>query len=179
MRRRIFLFIPALFYFGTLSAQTTTEVRSNNLIIRINEEYPDEFTLSALTEHIDDLLSRFQNKALGDTIFRVGCDLKRKLAPEDRLAGAVHLAIKSKQPYDKILFVLICACHFNANGENGKPFPGDVEFQQVYNEGGLRSILTTMCEFNESQDHQLILLAEKMEKDMKLQGIKELMKKLL
>ena len=37
--------------------------------------YPAEFTGKDLTDHIDDLLTRFQNKMLGDTVFRVGCDL--------------------------------------------------------------------------------------------------------
>lgn len=59
------------------------------------------------TEHIDDLLYRFKNKALGDTIFRVGCDLTRKLSAEDRLAGAIHESFELNLPYDKILTALI------------------------------------------------------------------------
>lgn len=49
------------------------------------KKHPDEFTHKALVQHIDDLINRFQNQALGDTIFRVGCDLMRKLSAEDRL----------------------------------------------------------------------------------------------
>jgi mannitol-1-phosphate 5-dehydrogenase len=77
---------------------------ANLLLIR----YPDDFTRSMLTDHIDDLLSRFQNKALGDTIFRVGCDLFRKLGPEDRLAGSIKMALDLNQPYDRI-FLSYCA----------------------------------------------------------------------
>jgi mannitol-1-phosphate 5-dehydrogenase len=47
------------------------------------ELYPEEFTVQQLEDHIDDLLKRFQNKALGDTIFRVGCDLYRKLSADE------------------------------------------------------------------------------------------------
>ena len=65
-------------------------------------KYPDEFTLNDLTEHIDDLLTRFQNVALGDTVYRVGCDLMRKLGPDDRLAGAITQAIELNLPYDRI-----------------------------------------------------------------------------
>lgn len=43
----------------------------------------------ALYEHVEDLLYRFTNKKLGDTVFRVGRDLNRKLSPEDRLVGAM------------------------------------------------------------------------------------------
>ncbi len=45
-----------------------------------------------LEEHIADLLERFKNRALGDTIFRLGRDPARKLAPTDRLVGAARLA---------------------------------------------------------------------------------------
>ena len=40
-----------------------------------------------LLEHVEELLSRFANRKLGDAIERVGRDLPRKLAPRDRLAG--------------------------------------------------------------------------------------------
>lgn len=42
----------------------------------------------SLLANIDDLLHRFGNRALGDTILRLGRDPLRKLAPGDRLAGA-------------------------------------------------------------------------------------------
>jgi mannitol-1-phosphate 5-dehydrogenase len=48
-----------------------------------------------LEEHIADLLERFKNRALGDTIFRLGRDPVRKLAASDRLVGAARLAEKA------------------------------------------------------------------------------------
>lgn len=47
-----------------------------------------------LYAHVDDLLERFTNKMLGDTVFRLGRDPMRKLAAEDRLTGAANLACK-------------------------------------------------------------------------------------
>jgi len=44
--------------------------------------------------HISQLLRRFGNKALGDTIARVGRDPLRKLGPTDRLVGAARLALE-------------------------------------------------------------------------------------
>ncbi|NSW51970.1 MAG: mannitol-1-phosphate 5-dehydrogenase [Anaerolineae bacterium] len=44
-----------------------------------------------LAAMVDDLLERFRNRALGDTIFRLGRDPIRKLAPNDRLVGAARL----------------------------------------------------------------------------------------
>jgi mannitol-1-phosphate 5-dehydrogenase len=68
--------------------------------------YPGELTFSQLEMHINDLLERFQNKAMGDAIFRVGCDLCRKLSPEDRLSGPIHTAISLGKSNDKILKVM-------------------------------------------------------------------------
>ena len=50
--------------------------------------------LAELAEHADDLLHRFGNRYLGDTVERVGRDLQRKLGPEDRLLGAIALCKK-------------------------------------------------------------------------------------
>ena len=46
----------------------------------------------ALQEHIDYLLVRFSNRALGDPVSRLARDPMRKLSPEDRLVGAARLA---------------------------------------------------------------------------------------
>lgn len=44
--------------------------------------------------HTENLLYRFENKLLGDTIERVGRDTKRKLGENDRLVGAANLCYK-------------------------------------------------------------------------------------
>ena len=118
------------------------------------KKYPGEFTLQDLTEHIDDLLARFQNKALGDTIFRVGCDLMRKLSPHDRLAGAIHEAIALDLPYEKILFPLVCAFHFRAKDEAGVMLKEDLEFVSFY-EKGIEPVLTKICGFNKAANRNL------------------------
>jgi len=90
--------------------------------------YPGEFTEKQLNDHIDDLLFRFKNKALGDTIFRVGCDLFRKLGPEDRLAGPVHAAKNLNMPFGLILEAIKAAIAFSATDESGRYFPDDEQF---------------------------------------------------
>jgi mannitol-1-phosphate 5-dehydrogenase len=49
--------------------------------------------LENILDHVDDLIYRFGNKQLGDTIDRVGNDVKRKLSPNDRLVGAANLCL--------------------------------------------------------------------------------------
>lgn len=45
-----------------------------------------------LDAHIADLTRRFANRALGDTVLRLGRDPARKLSPTDRLVGPARLA---------------------------------------------------------------------------------------
>lgn len=52
-----------------------------------------------LNSHVDELLLRFANRQLGDTLYRLGRDPLRKLAAEDRLTGAANLACEAcRQP---------------------------------------------------------------------------------
>jgi len=55
-----------------------------------------EYGLSrdSLAAFADDLLRRFANRALGDTVARVAADPLRKLRPDDRLVGAAALCAK-------------------------------------------------------------------------------------
>ncbi|MBO4594692.1 MAG: mannitol dehydrogenase [Clostridia bacterium] len=50
--------------------------------------------IAPLLDHADNLLYRFKNTALADTVERVGKDTKRKLGPNDRLIGALKLCEK-------------------------------------------------------------------------------------
>ena len=54
--------------------------------------------LPALLEHVDDLLHRFGNRALGDTVERVGRDPIRKTGSGDRLLGAYMAAVCQQVP---------------------------------------------------------------------------------
>lgn len=48
-----------------------------------------------LLEHVDDLLARFGNRGLADTIERVGRDPVRKMHEQDRLLGAYRLCLQA------------------------------------------------------------------------------------
>jgi len=49
-----------------------------------------DIPLAGLYDHIQDLIRRFSNRALGDTCARVGADTVRKLGERDRFIGAIH-----------------------------------------------------------------------------------------
>ena len=114
------------------------------------KHYPGEFTKADLIAHTDDLLHRFSNKALGDTIFRVGQDLYRKLGPKDRLAGALKMAFKYRMPYDKILFIIACALKFSATDEQGSRSENDIIFSKKA-ELGISHILENVCKLKKNE----------------------------
>jgi mannitol-1-phosphate 5-dehydrogenase len=90
--------------------------------------YPDDFTMDDLKTHIEDLICRFRNKALKDTIFRVGMDLQRKLGFDDRFMGAIHLAMEHNQPYELIMEAMSYGLLFSVKDEFGNGFPPDIAF---------------------------------------------------
>lgn len=107
--------------------------------------YPDEFTHQQLEEHIDDLLHRFRNKSLGDTLFRVGCDLYRKLSPEDRLVAPLRAALKLNKPYQLILNAIEAGISFRGKDQDGNYYPSDEIFFEEAKKGN-RHILEKICQ---------------------------------
>ena len=93
--------------------------------------YPYDFTFSELEDHINDLISRFRNKALQDTLFRVGQDLVRKLGANDRYIGSINLALQHNMPYDLILEAMSYGFFFRVKDENGNLFPTDIDFLEA------------------------------------------------
>lgn len=129
----------------------TVMLESSSILIKI---YPLEFTMEDLADHIDDLLARFRNKALKDTVFRLGCDLMRKLGPEDRLVAPITEAIRSGLPYDKILYVLVCGFYFRAKDETGHYHPADLKFYNNFIPD-IEYLLTKICNFDPLKNKEL------------------------
>lgn len=66
----------------------------------------------------ENLISRFENKLLGDTIERVGRDTKRKLSANDRFVGAARLCAKHGIVPVNILAGLAAGLHFAPVGDD-------------------------------------------------------------
>lgn len=117
--------------------------------------YPDDLPLNELKEHVDDLLKRFRNKALQDTVFRVGSDLCRKLASDDRFMGIINLAVKYGMKYDLILKAFTFGFRFKARDENGRMFPDDIRFHEKA-EKDLNEVFTILLNFDNEKDSSII-----------------------
>jgi mannitol-1-phosphate 5-dehydrogenase len=66
---------------------------------------------AVLLEHVEDLLYRFSNKNLGDTIERVLRDILRKISPDDRLFGAASLCEEQNVSTRYIILGIAAAYH--------------------------------------------------------------------
>jgi len=117
--------------------------------------YPDDFTFLELEAHIDDLIYRFRNKALQDTIYRVGQDLVRKLGPDDRFMGAIHLAIQYHLDYNLVLEAMFHGFSFEATDETGKCLPADKDFLS-YLSTDFESTLTEILGYDKVVDQNVI-----------------------
>lgn len=111
--------------------------------------YPQEFTEADQEEHIEDLLARFGNQALGDTVYRVGRDLPRKLSREDRLVGALLMDAAEGLPAPATTLALAAGFFFGATDERGQAFPADAEFQQHLTERGVDWAIREVCGLEE------------------------------
>ncbi|MCX6328133.1 MAG: mannitol-1-phosphate 5-dehydrogenase [Bacteroidia bacterium] len=121
----------------------------------LKDAYPNDFTINELEEHIDDLLHRFRNKSLGDTILRVGHDLTRKLNRDDRFMGAIHLAGKFNKPYDKILKAMSYGLFFRAKDNEGNLFQSDVKFLNALS-AELKKTFVNYLNFDPEEDRIVI-----------------------
>ena len=127
----------------------------------LQAKYPGEFNWNDLTEHIEDLIQRFKNRALGDTVYRVGRDLFRKLGPEDRLVQPIKEGIKLNKPLDYLLAALVFGFYFRKTDEHGQLFPQDEEFIQYFQQG-VTTVMEKICGFDPEKDCELIERAQKL-----------------
>lgn len=89
-----------------------------------------------LQQHVQELLLRFDNRQLGDRIFRLGRDPVRKLAREDRLTGAAKLAMEQGLPARNLAWGMALALHFDPPQDEMAQ-----KMQQGIKEQGVESVL--------------------------------------
>ena len=85
------------------------------LSLRYNVPFKD------LHEHVEDLLYRFTNRKLGDTVFRVGRDLPRKLSPDDRLIGAIRACRETGVNPAPLCAAVAAALRFSPDETSARP----------------------------------------------------------
>jgi mannitol-1-phosphate 5-dehydrogenase len=123
-------------------------------------EYPTEFDEPSQQKYIDDLINRFGNAHLGDTVFRVGRDIRRKLGYDERLIGSARMDMKNKITPRFTALGIASAFMFNAVDEKGKMFDDDAKFIEELKQNGLDYMLKNACglDTNINDQKELIIL---------------------
>lgn len=127
--------------------------------------HPSVFTKEGLDAHILDLLNRFSNRALGDTVHRVGRDLKRKLRYDDRLLGIIIEAERLGMAWDSIGRAYLHALDFASIDSDGTMYPPDRVFLKELDETYWPKKLYKASSWEESalDTNQCFMLAEKLQ----------------
>lgn len=94
----------------------------------------------ALLANIDDLLSRFANRALGDSVLRLGRDPLRKLGRTDRLVGAALNALTVDVIPTNLVTGIAAGLYFDAETD-----PPAQELQAKLRSRGLAATLAEVC----------------------------------
>jgi mannitol-1-phosphate 5-dehydrogenase len=120
--------------------------------------YPAEFDRRNQGEHIEDLLTRFRNRRLGDTVYRVGRDLYRKLGPADRVIGALRLQMRHNVEPRATAAALAAALLFDAADDAGRKLEDDERFAAAVDDLGPRAVLADVCGLDPRTPHDAALV---------------------
>jgi len=101
------------------------------------------FTQEEQRAHIEDLLKRFANHALSDTILRVGRDPIRKLGPQERLIGAAKLAYRYGITPENIARGIAAALLFDVEEDEEAR-----RLSQMRRKEGVDAILKKICQID-------------------------------
>lgn len=94
----------------------------------------------AITPYFEDAFARFHNRALGDTIFRLGRDPIRKLAPTDRLIGAALNALEQGVQPVNLVRGIVGALRFDPPEDSIA-----LQLQDQLQRTGLEAVLKSAC----------------------------------
>lgn len=99
--------------------------------------------MQMLIDHADNLLYRFKNRALADTVARVGKDTKRKLGSNDRLIGALKLCEKHGVDASYICIGAAAGMLFAPDGDESS-----AELSSFAKENGVAETLKKYSDYN-------------------------------
>jgi len=158
-------------YLGYLAGLSTIFDSINNAYIKktvyaammesgraLIKEYPREFTEDTHTDYISNLIQRFSNPELYDTIFRVGRDITRKLSRNDRLIAPLILGIKHGLLAPNIILGVAAGMLFRAKDETGELFNKDQHFVEEIYPLGVDYVLREVCGLNPSYPKEAQLI---------------------
>ena len=113
------------------------------------------FTHAQHEAHINNLLERFANRELGDTVFRLARDPVRKLGRRDRLIGAALLALEyGIQPRRLVEGIVLALRYDEPKDEKAQ------ELQSVIRDKGIEHVLSFVCGLRDNEPLKAMILKE-------------------
>ncbi len=107
--------------------------------------------------YYEDLLHRFSNRELGDTVARVARDPMRKLRRNDRLVGAAELVHDMGGNAWPVCRAIAAALRYGHPED-----PSARELQQIRQQGGASAVLEQVCELPADHPlHQMVLQCDR------------------
>jgi mannitol-1-phosphate 5-dehydrogenase len=106
--------------------------------LALSKEY--SISLSKIEQNIHDLISRFKNKVLGDTVARVGKDPIRKLSNNDRLIGAALYCIDQGVKPKNIIKGIVAGFKYDNSEDEAA-----VKIQQIIRNEGIEKAVEGIC----------------------------------
>ena len=113
------------------AARASMLARDHALIARFVEGVREN-----VESNVDDLLRRFQNRALKDTVARVGADPVRKLRRNDRVVGAALFCLEQGVDPSPIITGIVAALKFDRADDPTAP-----EIQKALREQGVEYVM--------------------------------------
>ena len=89
-----------------------------------------------VTNNVNDLLVRFRNRALKDTLVRIGADPARKLRRNDRIVGAALFCLEQGVDPDPIIRGIVAALKFDRADD-----PTASQVQEALKTKGIEGVL--------------------------------------
>ncbi len=104
------------------------------------------FETAEIENYISDLIGRFGNRSLGDTVYRVGRDPLRKIGAKDRIAGGIKLCLSQDVYPEKVCLVMAyCLCYNYQKDEKA------VKLQEIIKENGVVYVLRQISDIKENR----------------------------
>ncbi|MFH1825621.1 MAG: mannitol-1-phosphate 5-dehydrogenase [Candidatus Firestonebacteria bacterium] len=128
---------------GALNETGASIIKKHNLIKKEVDDY------------IDDLLDRFSNKSLGDTVYRVGRDPVRKLGPNDRLIGSARLVMENGIKPENISTGIAAALHYDYKEDEQA-----VRLAELIKSQGPLAVLLSISKLKEDDDLTKIIISK-------------------
>jgi len=94
------------------------------------------FDEKEIDTYISDLLERFKNKLLSDTVYRVGREPLRKIGPNERIIGGINLCLSNNIfPENICVVAAACLCYNYKNDREA------VQLHEIIEEKGVEFVL--------------------------------------